>query len=76
MKVSHGFLLVFHLRMLPVGITEKARVMTVSRSFAELPCFMRGDCVVFMPYPSTKHSALYTSTANTDVMINFVCQLE
>lgn len=56
MNISHCDPLVVHDRMLPVGIMEKGKMMAVCPSFAELPCFMGGSCVVMTVYCSPQHS--------------------
>lgn len=69
MNVSHCFL-----RVPQFGIMKKAKMIPVCLGFAELPCFMGGNCVMFMPYLSTEHSTLHT--ANVYVMVNFTGQLD
>lgn len=73
-ELSHCFLLVLYPEH-SLGIMEKITVMTTCLSFVDLPCFMRGNCVVFMPHPSIKHSALSTTTTTIYGVVNFMCQL-
>lgn len=71
--LSHCLLSVLYSEYI-LGIME-ITMMTTCLSFAELPCFMRWNCLVCIAHSSIKHSALSTTTTTIYVVVNFMCQL-